>query len=214
MKISTYLRSSLNGGFMTKRQFVVLVFRLFALFLLFHAITNFANLLRMTTLPGEETTGWLLAGFALFFWLLVISVLWRKSEWLMEKVFAIPSLSDNTLLVKPAIEDAPRSSSETPEVFEVQDYYETPVSLEGIQLIAFSVVGLWAVFDHIPSLLKDLNFLLSPLGDSKSALRWLYPEILVVGLGVWLFLRPWQFQDFIRKFWPKEAESAENPQVD
>ncbi|HEX5316057.1 MAG TPA: hypothetical protein VFX22_05345 [Candidatus Kapabacteria bacterium] len=84
---------------MTKRQFVVLAFRLFALYFAFSLITNLGYFFQMLQLQSEFVGGALTAAFGVAILLFALSLLWRKSEWLMQRVFAIPLLSDDVLLV-------------------------------------------------------------------------------------------------------------------
>src|SRR5271169_5650375 len=81
---------------MTKRQFVVLAFRLFALYLVFNLLTSLGYFFGSFRLIGfgGGVSDILAPTFALCIILFLISLLWRKSEWVMQKVFAIPILSD------------------------------------------------------------------------------------------------------------------------
>jgi hypothetical protein len=197
---------------MTKRQFVVLVFRLFALYLLSNAIQNVAFVLKMVTALNEGISGILFALFSLFVVLFIISLIWRKSEWLMEKIFAVPALSDTMIEVKVVEEEqnVPTVGSIGSETFEVQDYYETPISFEGVQILAFSILGLWLVVTELPSFMATLDLRIQV--SSFAGNYWtLITHFIPIVFGLWLFLRPWQFQQWIWKFWPKETESAENP---
>ncbi len=162
--------------------------------------------------------GALTAAFGIAVLLYALSLLWRKSEWLMQKIFAIPALSDDVGLVedKPFREGQVEGVSEhIPGAIEkMQDYYETPLSKESVELIAFSVVGLWATFSYLPRLLS----VLVGYFDSSSALSrltGLYSisticgDVIPIILGLWLFLRPWQFQGWIEKLKPKAASTDE-----
>jgi len=202
---------------MTKRQFVVLAFRLFALYLVFNLITNLGYFLSMLQFERGFAGAALTAAFGIAILLFALSFLWRKSEWLMQKVFAIPALSDEILLAKDVpYPDEPKDSASKsiPEAIEMQDYYETPLSKESVELVAFSVLGLWAVFSSLPRLLNEIvRYFDSSLSFSR--LSGLYSissilgEAIPVVLGVWLFLRPWQFQGWIEKFKPKTASENE-----
>jgi hypothetical protein len=194
---------------MTKRQFVVLAFRLFALYLLFNLLSGLATIFKIASSPGAGVTLYLVAGFAIFIALAFITLLWRKSEWLMQKVFAIPILSDAMLeggvagthvqsqevtVVQTHIQEAP----------EMMDYYETPISMESIQVVAFSVLGLWVAMDSLPTVVREsYMFLLNPFPTGRDSMMWVVPYLLQLALGVWLFLRPWQFQGWIEKFKPQ-----------
>jgi len=195
---------------MTKRQFVVLVFRLFALYLLSNAIQNLAFVLRTVMTLNGGVTGVLLALFSLFVVLFVISLIWRKSEWLMEKIFAVPALSDKVMEVK-VVEGDQDELADSPlgiETFEVQDYYETPISFESAQILAFSILGLWLAVTELPSFLATLDLRIQV--SSLTGNYWsLITHFIPIAIGIWLFLHPWQIQEWIRKFWPKEAESGE-----
>jgi uncharacterized membrane protein len=202
---------------MTKRQFVVLAFRLFALYLVFNVITNLGYFLSMLQFEHGFAGAALTAAFGIAILLFALSLLWRKSEWLMQKIFAIPSLSDDVLLVedKPFREGQVEGVSEhIPGVIEMQDYYETPVTKESIELIAFSVVGLWAAFSYLPRLLSvlvgyfDSSSALSRLSGLYS-ISTIFGDAIPVALGLWLFLRPWQFQGWIEKFKPKGNSTEE-----
>jgi hypothetical protein len=196
---------------MTKRQFVILAFRLFALYLVFNLLSNLSSILNPAFIPRGGITNFLIAGFAIFIALTFISLLWRKSEWLMQKVFAIPVLSD--VVPQEDHEVTQREPREVAEGFTeghieeasgMMDYYETPISEEGIQLVAFSVVGLWAIFNILPSLVREIDMVAMDMFRTKEEVfKFLLPQLLQFALGVWLFLRPWQFQGWIKKFKPQ-----------
>ncbi len=201
---------------MTKRQFVVLVFRLFALYLLFNIITSLGTLFQTASkVPG--IAGFWVSAFMICVMVFAISLLWRKSEWLMQKVFAIPVLSDalrdngqgvtQTLSSESAEVATQRLDEEAPEMI---DYYETPISMESIQTLAFSVVGLWAALTALTTLLREINIsLTAPIYSSEFSLEFILPSAIQLCLGVWLFLRPWQFQGWIEKFKPKGETDEE-----
>ncbi|MFI5201125.1 MAG: hypothetical protein ACHQNE_01900 [Candidatus Kapaibacterium sp.] len=152
---------------MTKRQFVVLVFRLFALYLLLNLISNLAYILRSSEMPGGGIANFLIGGFAIFIALAFISLLWKKSEWLMLKVFAIPALSEEPLAEgMENFQTMPTEATERVEApyqeenSELMDYYETPLSIESIELVAFSVVGLWVAINALPSLTRSIEMMM------------------------------------------------------
>ena len=104
-----------------------------------------------------------------------------------------------------------------PNSFEVMDYYETPISIESIQLIALSTLGLWVAFNNLTPLVTQLGFVIRWSSERNDSILSLYTErnimslvadIIEVALGVWLFLRPWQFQGWIEKFKPKGDADA------
>jgi hypothetical protein len=201
---------------MTKRQFVVLAFRLFALYLLFNLITSIGSFFNSMTgaRSGGSSSGIWVGGFAICIILWLISLLWRKSEWLMQKVFAIPVLSDITpqevdVVVQKRSDEASmvEAQNNSNEVPEETDYFEAPITMEAIQLVAFSVIGLWVAFNAFPNLIREVTLFFT--GSSflaKLSVEWLIPYLIQIVLGVWLFLRPWQFQGWIEKFKPKEDE--------
>jgi hypothetical protein len=199
---------------MTKRQFVVLVFRLFALYLILNLLTTLPYIFNLPHLPGEGLAHFLLAGFTIFIAFALISLLWRNSEWLMQKVFAIPALADDIKLVEEesVTEGQVEGLSERlPDVIEIQDYYETPLTKESVEVIAFSVVGLWATFTYLPHLLRDIEMSLmtKSFAIESISINLLLPDLIQLALGIWLFLRPWQFQGWIEKIKarPKNAEA-------
>ena len=135
----------------------------------------------------------------------------------MQKVFAIPILSDVALEAHldvqqtEAPENAQNSDHEMPVVM---DYYETPISIESIGLVAFSLLGLWAAVTSVPTSVKEINSaLVSTIYDysiSSVIIRWsILPHLIEFGIGIWLFLRPWQFQGWIEKFKRKDDSSEE-----
>ncbi len=155
---------------MTKRQFVVLAFRLFALYLVFNLLSGLATIFKIASSPGAGITLYLVVGFAIFIALALITLLWRKSEWLMQKIFAIPALSDVMPENGQDVAQEPHNEStkglaqsldaETPAMM---DYYETPISMESIQIVAFSVVGIWVAMDSLPTIVREsYMFLLGP----------------------------------------------------
>jgi hypothetical protein len=213
---------------MTKRQFVVLAFRLFALYLLFNLVSQLGYLvdgLSMVLLDGGSMgTMYLAAAVSICISLSVIALLWRKSEWLMQKIFAIPALSDKTIEVVPEL-DSTNEAEDTTEKpansFEIMDYYETPISNESLELIAISIIGIWAVLTYAPRLSDDIVFVVESVGshatvyntfrDFWRSITALFVGVAEVGLGVRLFLRPWQFQGWIEKFKPKgDADEDES----
>ncbi|HET6400768.1 MAG TPA: hypothetical protein VFH95_05145 [Candidatus Kapabacteria bacterium] len=200
---------------MTKRQFVVLAFRLFALYLVFNVITNLGYFLSMLQFEHDFAGAALTAAFGIAILLFALSLLWRKSEWLMEKVFAIPALSndpepesEDTGSVHDSTNSGAKSLMDRAEV----DYYETPLSAESLQTVAFSLTGLWAIFNNLPHLVRELDVTfggaIPPASNWYAMSLWL-PDTIVVALGLWLFLRPWQFQGWIEKFKPKAASTGE-----
>ena len=205
---------------MTKRQFVVIAFRLFALYLLFNLISNVGYLFNSTLFHESRTTSIIISSFATCAALFLISLLWRKSDWLMQKVFAIPILSDVTpendiIKNEPSQklnEVAINNESDIIEEPIIMDYYETPISIESIELVAFSLLGLWAIIISIPTLVKEVNVSLDgPIYYSiGNSIRWaIMPHLIQFGVGIWLFLRPWQFQGWIEKFKQKDESSEE-----
>jgi hypothetical protein len=202
---------------MTKRQFVVIAFRLFALYLGFVLISSIGFLFNSLRFPGFNggISEILAPSFAICITLFLISLLWRKSEWLMQKVFAIPILSDQTLDADPDVQKTEAHENDRNPDNEaplMMDYYETPISIESIELVAFSLLGLWAAMSSIPALVKEINSALeNPIYQTVgSVVRWsILPHIIELGLGIWLFLRPWQFQGWIEKFKPKDDSLEE-----
>jgi hypothetical protein len=205
---------------MTKRQFVVLAFRLFSVYLLFSILSQlgyFINGLTLVILNGGSLgTMYLAAAVSICFSLAVITFLWRKTEWLMERIFAIPSLAN---LESPKNPDQVEHSVNNLVGLEKPDYYETPVSSESLQIVAFSLLGAWAVIYNLPTLLSILSmFFISRnksgrdpfMDDFQRDIPRLISHAVVIALGIYLFLRPWQFQEWIWKFWPKEPEEVEN----
>ncbi len=209
---------------MTKRQFVVLAFRLFALYLLINFISNFGYLIGFAS-HSDDITPYLTTLFTIFATLTLITFLWRRSEWLMEKVFAIPALSDKTITVEllpGSTDDVENISEDSPMSFEIMDYYETPISKESIESIAFSLIGAWAIFNYLPRFMSWVEFIIQLIRGNPNVTGLFSVErvsidffsgIIQVGLGIWLFLRPWQFQGWIEKFKPKEdtEEQGERP---
>ncbi len=189
---------------MTKRQFVVLVFRLFALYLAFNLITSLGTIYQaVSKMPGALSFS--AGAFTICIMLFAIALLWRKSEWLMFKVFAIPSLYDDVRLVKdePFIEGQVEGVSEKlPDVIEIQDYYETPISKESIEIVAFSAIGLWMALSSLPWFFREL-WLINPFFPVWTNIGFFVPYTLQFVAGIWLFLRPWQFQGWIEKFKPQ-----------
>ena len=140
----------------------------------------------------------------------------------MQKVFVIPILSDIPEIVNPeqdSIEYIQNSPVNPSKNIEIMDYYETPISNEGIQLIAFSLIGAWEVFTHLYSIFGIAQLFIESgqknsvidLYRSAIGIRELAASIIQLALGVWLFLRPWQFQGWIEKFKPKVEEMENNP---
>ncbi len=145
---------------MTKRQFVVLAFRLFALYLFVNLVPHIDL---MASGSGRRVT--ITEMITICNYLYFMYLLWMKGEWLMEKVFAIPVLSDvdkeetqevDSLQLQMTSEIVPRSPDN--EVSEVMDYYEAPISMESIEILLLCVVGLWAAFTAIPNLVREINY--------------------------------------------------------
>src|SRR6187455_3153506 len=109
---------------MTKRQFFVIAFRVLAIYLLLNFIGNFSSILatyrRSTLLPGSSTffsvgmIGLTLVGALFITWLL-----WKKSEWLMERILAVPILQD----VDMSVNNGDESTDETDSI---HDPYDSP----------------------------------------------------------------------------------------
>ena len=179
--------------------------------MVFNLLSGLATIFKIASSPGAGITLYLVAGFAIFIALAFITLLWRKSEWLMQKIFAIPALSDvmpeNGQDVAQELHNESTDGivhsldTETPAMM---DYYETPISMESIQIVAFSVVGIWVAMDSLPTIVREsYMFLLGPFPSGQDAMLWIVPYLLQFVLGVWLFLRPWQFQGWIEKFKPQ-----------
>jgi hypothetical protein len=206
---------------MTKRQFVVLAFRLFALYLVFNLVSNLGYIFSIKSGLGAGVLNYyLIPGVAIFASLAFISLLWLKSEWLMQKIFAILVLSDDAKIVDDESNSegqVERASENIPEIIGIQDYYETPLTKESVEIVAISVVGLWATFNQLPHLFKVLDLVISPISFFLNwfTIRMLLPDLIQVALGIWLFLRPWQFQGWIEKFKPKAvpADDESDPKL-
>lgn len=194
---------------MTKRQFVVLAFRLFALYLVFSLISNVSTFYQII-LRSQGTIGYLAIAIAICIFLAAISLLWTKSEWLMQKVFAIPSLSDDIKLVpeEPFNQDQVEGVSEKlPDVIEIQDYYETPLSKESLEIVVFSAIGLFVSLNTLLGFIREIVFFNPLLFSMRWNWEFLIPYSIQLALGIWLFLRPWQFQAWVEKFKPKPDET-------
>ncbi|HEX5316056.1 MAG TPA: hypothetical protein VFX22_05340 [Candidatus Kapabacteria bacterium] len=93
----------------------------------------------------------------------------------------------------------------------MQDYYDAPLTKDCVEQTAFSMVGLWVAFTYLPRLLSVLVGYFNS-SSALSRLTGLYSISTICGdavpfiLGLWLFLRPWQFQGWIEKFKPKQQE--------
>lgn len=184
---------------MTKRQLVVLVFRLFALYFSFNFIESLASYISASKIGGE---GLFVTLFVLAAVLFFVSLLWRKSEWLMQKIFAVPSLQDQP--TAPQSDSAMDSSSE----IEIIDYYETPVSAEALQILAFSLFGLHEVLNAIPQVLREGQLFFEEGGYYRFDPNSILPILFQFVGGFWLLLRPWQLQEWIAKFRPAEESDA------
>lgn len=194
---------------MTKRQFVVLAFRLFAIYLLFNLIANIGYILSWTqtrSLYGANQTLAILSAVITFLIAFtIIYLIWRKSEWIMSRIFSTPVLSADASEEK--IDDG-RARNDLHSNL-LSNYYEAPVSIQNITELAFSFIGILEVFNSLPRLIggiQDSLFRL-PFHDTAFDLHVIVPPTIEVCLGLWLFLRPWQFQEWIERFKPKAAVS-------
>jgi hypothetical protein len=207
---------------MTKRQFVVIAFRLFALYLGFTVVTNLGNILSLylRSIAFEripESLAYFATGFTILGALAVIALLWRRSEWIMEKIFRTASLTDPTTDISTEANDRVESAQST------VNFYETQISMNGLEQLGLCLLGLFEAFNALPSVIRDIVELTFPLlGFGKAgidfqafAIRVSPQDIITFILGVWLFLRPWQFQGWIEKFKPKEeiAEEERDPKL-
>ncbi len=156
--------------------------------------------------------GFLATAIVICISLAAISLLWIKSEWLMQKVFAIPSLSDDIKLVpeEPFNQDQVEGLSEKlPDVIEIQDYYETPLTKESLEIVVYSGIGLWVALNSLPYLIRIIVNVIPVFGFMVwNNIEYLIPGLLQFVVGIWLFLRPWQFQGWIEKFKSKPDEKA------
>ena len=211
---------------MTKRQFVVLVFRLFALYLLFTLIPQIGfyinNFITYGT-RGFSTTIYIEAAVGIGIDLAILTLLWNGSEWLMQKIFATPVLSDNQTVIEKELpitsqsEDAKKYSVN---VETTRAYYDSELSRKSIELILFSGIGLWTIFHQLPQIAKDSDFVFGVTNDITSPFATLFREgfirerlvedLIPIVFGLWLFLRPWQFQGWIEKFKPKAIVAKES----
>jgi hypothetical protein len=204
---------------MTKRQFVVLAFRLFALYLIINLVPHIDT---MASGSGRRVT--ITEVVTICNYLYFIYLLWMKGEWLMEKVFAIPVLSDvsteetqeaDPMQPQMTAEIVPRNPDD--EAPEIMDYYEAPISMESIEILLLCLVGLWTAFAAIPNVVREINDAIENPMFSYGlwiSIRWhILPDFIQLALGIWLFLRPWQFQGWIEKFKPKGDLSEEGEKI-
>lgn len=190
---------------MTKRQFVVLAFRLYALYLVFNLLTSIGSYMSVIrfdrAVGGANLVEWIgLVGLSILGFLFVIWLFWAKSEWLMERILAVPVL-----------QETPEIEIEDPsEVLAERDPYSARLTPEVITQVAFSVIGLFAALQSLPRLLRDLQRAIEPFGHSTTDLNiaYLLPEGLTLSIGVWLFLRPWQWQQWVWKLRMAHDEDA------
>ncbi len=176
---------------MTKRQFTVLAFRLFALYFSFNFIERLGSFISASRMEGS--TGLILSLFVFAAVLFFVSLLWRKSEWLMKKIFAVPSLQDKA----PEISEGEVTVETKVEIIE---YYETPLSAESIELVAFGLFGLHEVLNALPEITRELQGYFAEGAYHTFTLDQILPMLFQFGVGLWLLLRPWQLQDWIAKF--------------
>src|ERR1051325_11057496 len=84
---------------MSKRQFFVIAFRVIAIYLFLSLIGNLSSYLvtvRRTAYLDSTTTIFAIGvvGLSIVGFLFVVWLLWKKSEWLMERILAVPILQD------------------------------------------------------------------------------------------------------------------------
>jgi hypothetical protein len=199
---------------MTKRQFVVIAFRLFAIYLAINAIERAADTIRYFNSPIHDSVAsdviGLLFALAIEGW--IFYILWSKTEWLMHKMFESRAFTDP--------EPSEVIVEDTSEIKD--DYYEERVSTESVECTVVGLLGLWLSISYVPRLLSQLinYFFNTPripsLGydyhtqDLINILVWSLPQ---AAFGLWLLLRPWQLQVWLSKMRP-QTDEEETPHTE
>jgi hypothetical protein len=196
---------------MTKRQFVVIAFRVIAVYLFLNFITNLSSFLRTirTSLLVDDTSSVFIigvVGLSIVAALFVFWLLWHKSQWMMERILAVPVLQDEPLTEV----ETKLNNAEQPIAY---DPYDSPLTTNSITQIAFSAIGLSTSLTLLPHLLHSfrsitLGFDTESYFDRPSWIGDLLPELIPLAIGIWLFLRPWQWQQWLSKLKPTELETA------
>jgi hypothetical protein len=211
---------------MTKRQFVVLAFRLFALYLLFSLISPLVfftiHLIENLSNGGHFDELYIEAVLSLALELVLIVFLWIKGDWLMKRIFATPALTDTAASVEKNTGMTAQIEADSEEVCatsKIKNNFNYPISKGTIELIAFSAIGLWVAFNQVPKLLQDSSLVRTITTGNGNPFSAMFArefersksleDIIQFALGIWLFLRPWQFQGWIEKFKPKEELSED-----
>ncbi len=158
---------------MTKRQFTVLVFRLFAVFLSLQLLSTIGEFIR--TFGSLIGMSWffisgLLLNVVLPGW--VIWLLWSRAEWLMQRIFSSPSLESDSLSTFSQVDSRETDNQKTNanlgswrEVAPKENQlHNEPLNIQGVEVTALTVLGAYLFMSAIPSavleILEEIRFLL------------------------------------------------------
>ncbi len=166
---------------MSKRQFVVLAFRLFALYLAFELLLNLSKIFSTpSTLGPRFFISFLGPSAAATLALGLIFILWRKTAWLKTSGTPVSTSSSGRWL----------------------NPFENPY------ILVVSIIGIWEVFHNLSGVFADVSFIYLPTiargpFDMLFTGLWIsemVPAAVSVLLGAWIFMLPWHLQKMMEKY--------------
>lgn len=148
---------------MTKEQVVGLAVRLYAVFLLIYGIRTVPGLVRLSEVGQFPLQAWLYIGIYIFLFLVCAVLLWYFPVTIARKILPL--------------------DDRKPE--------EKPVTASDIELIAYSILGLWVLSRAVPDMIywiMTISALPSEVHTIDVSQRW-YAAIVSTGfemaIGIW-----------------------------
>lgn len=186
---------------MDKRNTIIVVFRVVAIFLLFNGFSNTPHtIFRLTDnteiLPSSS-------GFRIVMGIITILLpitfaffLWNKSEWIADKILKPFGMDE---LWEDEVSEATEENSETEITVPTEEYFFTHLSREEIESLAFTIIGVWVLATALPEsigrIMMSISFedfipLIYPLSKTIIGLLLLFKaNRLTAWFGKWRELR-------------------------
>lgn len=162
---------------MTKEQIVALGIKLFAVFLLVYGLRSITYIVPVYSMQTIPTVGWIImAGLAVIF-ISIVYLLW-----------SFPVLISRKLLPSDDVKEG-----------------ESPASIKDIDVIAFSILGLWVLISSIPDLGYWFFMWMTVLNDNPEGVVYTQQKIntgvtiFEILIGFWLLLGAKGLRGLIRR---------------
>lgn len=218
---------------MKQREFVVVVLRLFAIWLGVQSLINFVQEVSTPSIRDQPIMTLVLIAFALLMTLGISLLLWIKSEPLMRRAYAGsetwetepieyedeavdgPILEGSEFVETPAVGQFASASTEQFEYVEHVSSFSQGITVRDIFLVFMIALGVWLLVTTIPVfvlfLIKYLQLSSEMKGDSAS--RILVQQLVYYGLQIAIgavLLRPRKIVDRLWKEGGVEVETVSN----